>query len=245
MPSPKEAVAVSSTALRRGISRHRTDRAPPSWISLRRRFRVRLYLSGAGRLDDPQLADADRPGVRVGLVNSHASALALRRIVKQAELIGVELPESAFDLLRVRQSRRSGVAARSASRFAARLPGSRALANSYGINRVAHCRSEGPRRIASLFSRVCRRGKDIRPVATHHRARRSGRLRRRSGGNARLIYCVEIVCSTGSQVSCCLATKAWVSSGSHGVHIAADSREFLFHGRIGDDFGHVRADLWR
>src|ERR1700733_4759967 len=41
--------------------------------------------------------DTDRTGRGSGLVEGHASALALRRTVKQAELIGVELPESAFD----------------------------------------------------------------------------------------------------------------------------------------------------
>src|SRR6202035_3503275 len=46
------------------------------------------------------LEDTDRAGRRIGLVDGHASALALHRIVKQAELIGVELPENAFDLLR-------------------------------------------------------------------------------------------------------------------------------------------------
>ncbi len=46
------------------------------------------------------VADADRPGFRIAVVRNHASDLALRRIVKQAELVGAELPEAAFELLR-------------------------------------------------------------------------------------------------------------------------------------------------
>src|SRR4051812_9419675 len=45
-------------------------------------------------------ADADRPTVRVAVVNAHASTLALMRIRKQAELVSVDTPDRAFELLR-------------------------------------------------------------------------------------------------------------------------------------------------
>ena len=45
-------------------------------------------------------ADADRPGLRIAVAHNHASSLALSRMVKHAELIGAELPDTAFDLLR-------------------------------------------------------------------------------------------------------------------------------------------------
>jgi polar amino acid transport system substrate-binding protein len=82
------------------------------------------------------LEDTDRAGRRIGLVDGHASALALRRIVKQAELIGVELPESAFDLLRDHKVDALAFPRDQLIAFAERLPGARVLAKGYGVNRV-------------------------------------------------------------------------------------------------------------
>ncbi len=82
------------------------------------------------------LEDTDRAGRRIGLVDGHASALALRRIVKQAELIGVELPENAFDLLRDRKVDALAFPRDQLIAFAERLPGARVLAKGYGVNRV-------------------------------------------------------------------------------------------------------------
>ncbi len=62
-------------------------------------------------------ADADRPGTRVAVVRAHASTLTLTRLRRQAELVRVDTPDSAFDLLRnalptsttsLRRSRRRG-----------------------------------------------------------------------------------------------------------------------------------------
>jgi polar amino acid transport system substrate-binding protein len=82
------------------------------------------------------LDDTDRAGRRIGLVDGHASALALRRIVKQAELIGVELPENAFDLLRDQKVDALAFPRDQLIAFAERLPGARVLAKGYGVNRV-------------------------------------------------------------------------------------------------------------
>jgi polar amino acid transport system substrate-binding protein len=82
------------------------------------------------------LEDADRAGRCIGLVDEHASALALRRIVKQAELIGVDLPESAFDLLRDQKVDALAFPRDQLIEFAERLPGARVLAKGYGVNRV-------------------------------------------------------------------------------------------------------------
>ena len=44
-------------------------------------------------------ADADRPGVRVAVVNSHASTLTLIRLHKHATLVRVDTPVSALELV--------------------------------------------------------------------------------------------------------------------------------------------------
>jgi polar amino acid transport system substrate-binding protein len=82
-------------------------------------------------------ADAERPGIRVAIVSSHASALALRRRASQAELIGSELPDDAFALLAAGNADAFALPREQLLDYAAKLPGSRVLNDSYGVNRVA------------------------------------------------------------------------------------------------------------
>ena len=98
------------------------------------------------------LEDTDRAGRRIGLVDGHASALALRRIVKQAELIGVELPENAFDLLRDRKVDALAFPRDQLIAFAGRLPGARVLAKGYGVNRVGIAVAKGSTGLLSYLS---------------------------------------------------------------------------------------------
>jgi polar amino acid transport system substrate-binding protein len=98
------------------------------------------------------LEDTDRAGRRIGLVDGHASALALRRIVKQAELIGVALPESAFDLLRDHEVDALAFPRDQLIAFAERLPGVRVLAKGYGVNRVGMAVAKGSTGLLSYLS---------------------------------------------------------------------------------------------
>jgi polar amino acid transport system substrate-binding protein len=80
------------------------------------------------------VADADKAGLRIAAVRNHASTLALGRILKHAETLGVEIPDEAFELLR------SGKADAWASprppllEYAGKLPGARVLDDRYGEN---------------------------------------------------------------------------------------------------------------
>jgi len=98
------------------------------------------------------LEDADQARRRIGLVEGHASALALRRIVKQAELIGVELPENAFDLLKDQKVDALAFPRDQLIAFAERLPGARVLAKGYGVNRVGMAVAKGGTGLLSYLS---------------------------------------------------------------------------------------------
>jgi len=80
------------------------------------------------------IAEIDRPGVRIAAVRNHASTLALRRLIKQATIVDVEIPDEAFELVR------SGRADAWASprppllEYAPRLAGARVLDDHYGAN---------------------------------------------------------------------------------------------------------------
>jgi polar amino acid transport system substrate-binding protein len=105
------------------------------------------------------MADADRAGRRIGLVDSHASALALRRIVKQAGLVGVELPESAFALLKEAKVDALAFPRDQLLDFAGRLPGARVLAEGYGVNRVGMAVAKGRTGLLSYLTEFAERAK--------------------------------------------------------------------------------------
>jgi polar amino acid transport system substrate-binding protein len=81
-------------------------------------------------------ADADRPGIRIAFVRSHASTLALTRTVKHAELVGAELPDIALDLLRAGNADAFAFPRYVLLDYSVELPGSRVLQDAYGVNRV-------------------------------------------------------------------------------------------------------------
>jgi polar amino acid transport system substrate-binding protein len=82
-------------------------------------------------------ADADQPGLRVAVVQAHASTLTLTRARKQAELVSVDTPDSAFELLRTGRVDAWASARPLLANYSAQLPGSRVLEDRYGVNRPA------------------------------------------------------------------------------------------------------------
>jgi polar amino acid transport system substrate-binding protein len=82
------------------------------------------------------VADADRPGVRIAAVRSHLSTAALTRILKHATLVYAETPDPTFDLLRTGHADVMASVRASLLEYSTKLPGSRVLENSYGANRL-------------------------------------------------------------------------------------------------------------
>jgi polar amino acid transport system substrate-binding protein len=78
--------------------------------------------------------DADKAGVRIAVVRNHASTLALSRIVKHAETVGVEIPDQAFDLVRNGHADAWASPRPPLLEYSAKLPGSRVLEGRYGEN---------------------------------------------------------------------------------------------------------------
>jgi polar amino acid transport system substrate-binding protein len=83
------------------------------------------------------MADADRRGIRIAVVNNHASTFALGRLVKAAALVGSDVPDTAFGLLRAGDADAFALPREQLLDYATQLPGAHVLEESYGINRVA------------------------------------------------------------------------------------------------------------
>jgi polar amino acid transport system substrate-binding protein len=96
-------------------------------------------------------AGADRPGRRIAVVLNHASTFALKRTAKHAELVGTELPDAAFDLLRQRRVDAFAAPREQLLDYCERLPGSRVLEVGYGVNNAAIAIGKGqPGRLAYI-----------------------------------------------------------------------------------------------
>jgi len=87
--------------------------------------------------------DADQPGIRIAVVRNHASTLTLTRLVKHAELIGADLPDVAFDLLRSGKTHAFAAPREPLMDYAATLPGSRVLEDAYGVNNIGVAVTKG------------------------------------------------------------------------------------------------------
>jgi len=81
-----------------------------------------------------KVADADRPGVRIAAVRSHASTNELLRQVKQAEFIYGETPEQTFALMRDAKADVMASTRLVLLGFSAKLAGAHVLADRYGAN---------------------------------------------------------------------------------------------------------------
>jgi polar amino acid transport system substrate-binding protein len=83
------------------------------------------------------VSDADRAGIRIAVVRNHESTQALSSILKHAELVGAEVPDAAFGLLRSRQADALASHVLALEEYSTRLPGSRMLEDRYGANLLA------------------------------------------------------------------------------------------------------------
>jgi polar amino acid transport system substrate-binding protein len=80
------------------------------------------------------VTDADQPGVRIAAVHDHNSTLALTKLLKQAELVYGEAPNSAFELLRAGRADAFASTRPALMEYLSRLPDSRVLETYYGEN---------------------------------------------------------------------------------------------------------------
>jgi polar amino acid transport system substrate-binding protein len=95
--------------------------------------------------------DADKGGTRIAVVRNHAMESALKGKLNSAERILAETPDAAFGLLRNRDADVLAGIRPGLFKYAALLPGSRVLDDSYGVNILALSVAKGqPDRLGYL-----------------------------------------------------------------------------------------------
>ena len=112
-------------------------------------FDYTLLVTAGSKIDS--FAAADRPGVRIAVVNNHASTFALKRLVKRAEIIAADLPEETFANFCAGRTDAFAAPRDHLLDFAERLPGSRVLDDGYGVNNVGIAVAKGrPERLGFI-----------------------------------------------------------------------------------------------
>ena len=76
-------------------------------------------------------------------MRNHASTLTLTRIAKHAELIGADLPDAAFELLRGGKADVFAAPREPLMDYAATLPGARVFEDAYGVNNIGVAIAKG------------------------------------------------------------------------------------------------------
>jgi polar amino acid transport system substrate-binding protein len=108
------------------------------------------YLVPAGS-SIQSIADSDRPGVRIAVVRNHASTAALSRVLKHAELVYAETPETTLELLRTGQADAMASARPLLLLYSDRVRDSRVLEDHYGALILAMAVRKGqPDRLAYM-----------------------------------------------------------------------------------------------
>jgi polar amino acid transport system substrate-binding protein len=123
-------------------------------------------------------ADADRPGRRIAVVLNHASTFALRRKAAHAELVGTELPDAAFELLRAGKVDAFAAPREQLIDYAGQLPGARVLERGLRDQQCGNRDRQRPAGTARLYPRIRRRSQGVGADRRHHQPRASARLSR-------------------------------------------------------------------
>ena len=144
-------------------------------------FDYTLLLPGGASIHS--FADADRPGVRIAVVLNHASTFALNRKVNHAELIGAELPDAAFGLLRAGSVDAFAAPREQLLDYSMKLPGSHVLEDSYGTNNAGIAITKGQVSTTRLFPRIRRGGQSIGLDCPNYRAWGLARISRGASAN--------------------------------------------------------------
>jgi polar amino acid transport system substrate-binding protein len=97
------------------------------------------------------VADTDRPGIRIAAVRNHASTLGLSSILKQAQVVYADTPDTAFAILSAGEAEALAQARPVLLDYSPKLPGSRVLQDSYGAYFLGMALAKGqPGRLAYI-----------------------------------------------------------------------------------------------
>ncbi len=96
--------------------------------------------------------EVDRPGCRISVPSGHASWMALKRSIVHAEIVGTEIPDESFALVRDGEVDVFALPREQLIDYAALLPGSRILSKGFGYNVGSFAVAKGREQLLAFLS---------------------------------------------------------------------------------------------
>ena len=97
--------------------------------------------------------EIDRKGIRIAVAEGHASWMTLKRSIRHAEIVGTEVPEEAFALVRDGAVEVFALPrVQLLSHFVPLLPGARILAEGFGFNTPCFAVAKGQTELCGFLS---------------------------------------------------------------------------------------------
>lgn len=94
----------------------------------------------------------DCPGCRISVPSGHASWMSLKRSIVHAEIVGTEIPDEAFALVRDGEVDVFALPREQLINYAALLPGSRILSKGFGYNVGSFAVAKGREQLLTFIS---------------------------------------------------------------------------------------------
>lgn len=104
-------------------------------------------------------SEVDRSGYRISVPRGHASWMALRKIILNAEIVDTEVPDEAFSLVRDGEAEVFALPREQLIDYAAMLPGSRILTEGFGINDVGFAVAKGQAQFLEFMTKFVKGAK--------------------------------------------------------------------------------------
>jgi len=106
-----------------------------------------------------EMSEVDRPGHRISVPRGHASWMALKKLIVDAEIVDTEIPDEAFALFCDGDADVFALPREQLIDYAAMLPGSRILTQGFGINDVGFAVSKGQSQFLAFMNKFVKEAK--------------------------------------------------------------------------------------
>ena len=106
-----------------------------------------------------EMSDVDRPGHRISVPRGHASWMALKKLIVEAKIVDTDVPDEAFALVSDGNADVFALPREQLIDYAVMLPGSRVLAEGFGINDVGLAVPKGEPQLLAFMNKFIKEAK--------------------------------------------------------------------------------------
>ena len=106
-----------------------------------------------------EMSEVDRSGHRIAVPGGHASWIALKKLILDADIVDTEVPDEAFALVRDGDAEVYALPREQLLHYKEMLPGSRILTQGFGINDVGFAVAKGEPQFLKFMTKIVQEAK--------------------------------------------------------------------------------------